>query len=65
MVDTQNLKALKASLVIEGFQMNIVNHVFLERYDKPRQPIKKQRHHFANKGPYSQSYVFFSSHVQM
>ena len=35
MVDTQNLKALKASLVIEGFQMNIVNHVFLERYDKP------------------------------
>ena len=28
-------------------------------YDKPRQSIKKQRHHFANKGPYSQSYVFF------
>ena len=25
--------------------------------------LKKQRHHFANKGPYSQSYVFFSSHV--
>ena len=22
-------------------------------YDKPRQHIKKQRHHFANKGPYS------------
>ena len=32
-------------------------------YDKPRQHIKKQRHHFANKGPYSQSYVFSSSHV--
>ena len=27
--------------------------------------IKKQRHHFANKGPYSQSYGFSSSHVQM
>ena len=27
-------------------------------YDKPRQYIKKQRHHFADKGPYSQSYVF-------
>ena len=27
--------------------------------------IKKQRHHFANKGPYSQSYDVFSSHVQM
>ena len=24
-------------------------------YDKPRQYTKKQRHYFANKGPYSQS----------
>ena len=32
-------------------------------YDKPRQCIKKQRHYFANKGPYSQSYGFSSSHV--
>ena len=34
-------------------------------YDKPRQYIKKQRHHFANKVPDSQSYGFSSSHVQM
>ena len=34
-------------------------------YDKPRQHIKKQRHHFASKGPYSQSYGFSSSHVRM
>ena len=34
-------------------------------YDKPRQYIKKQRHHFADRGPYRQSYGFFSSHVQM
>ena len=34
-------------------------------YDKPRQSIKKQRHHFADKGLYSQSYGFSSSHVQM
>ena len=34
-------------------------------YDKPRQHIKKQRHHFPNKSPYSQSYDFFSSHVSM
>ena len=27
-----------------------------ESYDKPRQYIKKWRHHFAHKGPYSQSY---------
>ena len=34
-------------------------------YDKSRQCIKKQKHHFANKGLYSQSYVFSSSHVPM
>ena len=27
-------------------------------YDQPRQHIKKQRHYFANKGPYSQTMVF-------
>ena len=27
--------------------------------------LKKQRHHFVDKGPYSQSYDFSSSHVQM
>ena len=36
-----------------------------ESYDKPRQCIKKQRHHFALKGPSSQSYGFPSSHVWM
>ena len=29
-----------------------------ESYDQPRQRIKKQRCHFADKGPFSQSYVF-------
>ena len=32
---------------------------------KPRKHIKKQRHHSADKGLYSQSYGFSSSHVQM
>ena len=36
-----------------------------ESYDKPRQHIKKQRHHFAGKGPCSQSCGFSSSHVQI
>ena len=27
-------------------------------YDQPRQHIKKQRYHFADKSPYSQSYVY-------
>ena len=32
-------------------------------YDKPRQHIKKQKHYFADKSPYSQSYGFSSSHA--
>ena len=36
-----------------------------ESYDKPKQRINEQRHHFANKCSYSQSYGFFSSRVQM
>ena len=36
-----------------------------ESYDKPRQCIKNQRHHFADNGPYSQRYGFSSSHVQL
>ena len=34
-------------------------------YDKPQQHIKKQRYYFANKGLYSQSYGFSSSHIWM
>ena len=34
-----------------------------ESYNKPRKHIKKQRHHFADKGPSSQSYGFSGSHV--
>ena len=36
-----------------------------ENYEKAIQHIKKQTYHFANKGPYSQSYDFSSSHVWM
>ena len=36
-----------------------------ESCDKPRQRIKKQRNHFSNKGPCSQSYDLSSGHVQM
>ena len=35
-----------------------------ESYDKPRQCIKKQRHQFVDKGPYSQSYDISTSHIQ-
>ena len=30
-----------------------------ENYDQSRQRIKKQRHYFVNKGPFSQCYGFF------
>ena len=36
-----------------------------KNYDQPRQHIKKQRHYFANKDPYRQSYDFSSTHVWM
>ena len=36
-----------------------------KRYDKPRQSIRKQRHQFAMKGLYSQSYGFSSNHIWM
>ena len=32
-------------------------------YDQHRQHIKKQRHYFVNKGPFSQRYGLSSSHV--
>jgi len=37
----------------------------MKSYDKPRQSIKKQRHHLADKGLSSQSYGFSSSCVWM
>ena len=36
-----------------------------ESYDQPRQPIKNQRHYFANKCLSSQSYGFSSGHVRI
>ena len=34
-----------------------------ESNDNPRQHLKKQRHHLADKSPYSQSYIFTSSNT--
>ena len=39
--------------------------MFSRHRDKPRQCIKKPRHHFSDKGPYCQSYGLSSSHEQM
>ena len=45
----------------------IKRHLLLGRkaMKKPRQHIQKERHHFADKGPSSQSYGFSGSHVWM
>ena len=46
--------------------MKLKGICFLEaKLWQPRQYIEKQRHYFANKGPYSQSYGFSCSHVWM
>ena len=34
-------------------------------YDKTTQCVKKQRYHFADKGPYNQTYGLSNSHLQM
>ena len=36
-----------------------------ESYNKCRQCVEKQRHHFVNKGPSSQGYRFSSGHIWM
>ena len=45
--------------------MKLKDAPWKKSYDQPRQFIKKERHYFSNKGPSSQSYGFFSSHVRM
>ena len=46
-------------------QLHVKLTPWKKSYDKSRQHIKKQRHHFADKGLYNQSYGFSSSHVQV
>ena len=45
--------------------MKLKDAPWKKSYDQPRQHIEKQRHYFANKGPSSQGYSFFSGHVWM
>ena len=45
--------------------MKLKDTPWKKSYDKPRERIKNQRHHFADKVPYSQSYGFSSSQVWM
>ena len=59
--NSDRLYFLSSSITAEGdCSHEIKRHSFLgsKAINKPRQCIKKQRHHFANKGPYGQSYGF-------
>ena len=51
---------LASKITVDGDYSHKIKSTFSlkENYDKPRQCIKKQRYHFANKDPYSQSYGF-------
>ena len=45
--------------------VDLINYPWNKSYDQPTQHIKKQKHYFANKGPSSQGYGFYSSHIWM
>ena len=46
------------SLQMVTAAMKLKDTPWKESYDQPRYHIKKQRHYFANKSPYSQGYGF-------
>ena len=55
---------LGSKITADGdFSHEIKRRLLLGR--KARQHIKKQRHYYANKDPFSQSYGFSSRHVWM
>ena len=58
---------LGSKITADGdFSHEIKRHLLWKKsYDQLRQHIKKQRHHFADKGLHSQSYGLSGSHVQM
>ena len=77
-LNIQKTKVMKSGLItswqIEGEKVEAVTATLKLKdtcslkgnlCDKPSQYIKKQRHHFADKSLYSQSYGFPSSHLWM
>ena len=54
----------RSPVIVEGLH-RVQKASHQRQVNKPRQHDKKQRHHFADKGPYSLSYGFSSSHVWM
>ena len=66
METTRDFIFLSSKITADGdCRHEIKRHLLLGRkaMTNPDSVLKKQRHHFAKKGPYSQSYGFSSSHV--
>ena len=68
-IDVETMETVK-NFIFLGSKMTAATKLkdacpWKKSYDKPRQHIKKQRYHFADKGPSSQSFGFSSSHVWM
>ena len=59
-VNRDRLYFLGSKIPLDGDCSHEIKRLALwkKSYDQPRQHIKKQRHYFANKGLYSQSYGF-------
>ena len=58
-----NFIFLGAKIIVDGDCSHEIKTLapWKKSCEKPRQHIKKQRHYFTSKGPYSQSYGFSSS----
>ena len=54
---------LGSKITADGDCSHEIKRCLLLGYDQPRQHIKKQRHYFADKSLYSQSYYFSSGYV--
>ena len=66
MKTVRNFIFLVSKITADGdYSHEIKRCLFFGSCEKSRQCIKKQRHHFADKGLYSQSYGFSNSRVLM
>ena len=62
------LKEISPGCSLEELMLKLKLQYFgdlMQSVDQHRQHIKKQRHYFVNKGPFSQGYGFSSGHVWM
>ena len=73
-IDRETMETLRdfiflgSKITVDGdYSLEIKRHLLLGRKSMTNldSVLKKQRHHFANKYPYSQSYDFYSSHSCM